>query len=51
MNAPIFGMTMLDSEVPNFCTCTRAPMRGAASVEVPTSGQLTTSDLLTTGNE
>ena len=25
MNAPMFGMTMLDKNVPNFCTWTRAP--------------------------
>ena len=28
MNAPMLGMTMLDRNVPNFCTWTRAPVRG-----------------------
>ena len=27
MKAPILGMTMLDSDVPSFCTWTRAPPR------------------------
>ena len=31
MNAPILGMTMFDSAVPNFCTRTRTPVRGDAS--------------------
>jgi hypothetical protein len=34
MNAPMFGMTMFDNEVPNFCTRTRSPVRGGASVVV-----------------
>ena len=32
MKAPMFGMTMLDRNVPNFCTLTRAPLRGAVAV-------------------
>ena len=34
MIAPMFGMIMLDRKVPNFCTWTRAPLRGAAVVAV-----------------
>ena len=33
MNAPMLGMTMLDRNVPNFCTRTRAP-EPEAGVEV-----------------
>jgi hypothetical protein len=39
MNAPMFGRTMLDKNVPNLCTCIRAPPRGLAvavdAIEVP----------------
>src|SRR6478735_2725077 len=38
MKAAMFGRTMLDKKVPNLCTCTRAPVRGAAvvdAIEVP----------------
>src|SRR5689334_1847868 len=34
MNAPMLGRTMLDRNVPNLCTWTRAPVRGAALVAV-----------------
>src|SRR3954453_23362100 len=34
MIAPMFGMIMLDRKVPNFCTCTRAPARGAGLVAI-----------------
>ena len=34
MKAPMFGRTMLDRKVPNFCTWTRAPLRGAVAVAV-----------------
>ena len=33
MNAPMFGRTMLERNVPNRCTWTRAPVR-AAGVDV-----------------
>ena len=34
MIAPMLGMIMFERKVPNFWTCTRAPVRGAASVVV-----------------
>ena len=34
MKAPMFGMTMLDRNVPNFWTWTRAPLGAAVSAEV-----------------
>ena len=34
MIAPMFGMIMLDRNVPNFCTWTRAPTRGAGVVAI-----------------
>ncbi|GAB3783192.1 hypothetical protein GCM10027601_14940 [Nocardioides ungokensis] len=43
MIAPMFGMIMLDRNVPNFCTCTRADRRGtslcvAVAMLIPFSG-------------
>ena len=40
MIAPMFGMIMLDRKVPNFCTCTRAPLRGAAVRRVDVGADL-----------
>jgi hypothetical protein len=43
MNAAMFGRIMLDKNVPNLCTCTRAPVRGVAvavdAIEVPLFSQ------------
>jgi hypothetical protein len=41
MKAPMFGSTMLDKNVPNLCTCTRAPPRdGAVAVDAIGSSSL-----------
>jgi hypothetical protein len=34
MIAPMFGMIIMDRKVPNFCTWTRAPTRGAGVVAI-----------------
>ena len=38
ISAGMLGMIMLDRNVPNFCTWTRAPGRGVVCVDMDSSG-------------